>query len=439
MNTSYYGTNTTYGYNYGAVQAFGTGMLIFVGILWLIAIAVSILQIISMWKIYKKAGKPGWASIIPIYNMIVLFEIVGRKWWTLFLLMIPFYNIYLIIMINIELAKKFGKSSGFGIGLTFIPVIFYPILAFGKKNVFEGEESVASGGDTSVTSENTNLEGNVNMDSSIPNNQFPQNDFNNVTEQTNSINTQQGFVNTFENEPWPPVSGLNNGVTQSQNPDFTNNTIPTFTTNNQPVNFIIPNDSMQNLDNNNQFNDEVSSYQNQVNSDTINAVSEALSNMDNTQSENNVLFDSNKFDPQLGVEEVQQAPIQNDATEQPSVIQTPTMEEINAQPVQNNMAFNNVINEQQPAIQPSANEEINLQSSQDMFTNNVVSDKQPIVQTPVNDQINMQPVQSDVTLNDNVQQDIQTPVNEEIMDFGNENTNLDDVNQDQNNVSSGQM
>ncbi|TWU00752.1 DUF5684 domain-containing protein [Stieleria varia] len=89
-----------------------------------------ILMIASLWIVFQKAGKPGWASIIPIYNAIVLIEIAGKPLWWILLLMIPFVNIIFGIMLSIAIAENFGKSTGFGIGLAFLGFIFFPILAF---------------------------------------------------------------------------------------------------------------------------------------------------------------------------------------------------------------------------------------------------------------------------------------------------------------------
>ena len=104
---------------------------------------VSIFLIVCQWIIYKKAGKNGWESIIPVYNLIVLFDIVGLPKWYIVLLIVPIANIYVLIRTYIELAHKFGKSTGFGLGLTFFNVIFIPILAFDKKAIYEGSEFVA--------------------------------------------------------------------------------------------------------------------------------------------------------------------------------------------------------------------------------------------------------------------------------------------------------
>jgi len=85
--------------------------------------------IASIWKIYTKAGQPGWACLIPFYSFYILAKIVGIKnWWLIF---IPLANIYIAIVAIFKLAKVFGKGTGFGFGLLFLGFIFYPILGFG--------------------------------------------------------------------------------------------------------------------------------------------------------------------------------------------------------------------------------------------------------------------------------------------------------------------
>ncbi|MFW5713464.1 MAG: DUF5684 domain-containing protein [Brevefilum sp.] len=93
---------------------------------------VGIIMIIAMWKLFSKAGKPGWASLIPIYNIWVLLEIVGRPGWWIILMLIPGVNFIIGIIVMIDLAKSFGKETGFAIGLILLPFIFMLILAFGK-------------------------------------------------------------------------------------------------------------------------------------------------------------------------------------------------------------------------------------------------------------------------------------------------------------------
>jgi hypothetical protein len=106
------------------LSALGAGIGI-VGMI--VSVAFAVLMIASMWKIFTKAGEPGWASIVPIYNIIVLLKIAGKPiWWFLILwLFIP------VIFVAISLARNFGKGAGFAIGLLFLPFIFYPVLAFG--------------------------------------------------------------------------------------------------------------------------------------------------------------------------------------------------------------------------------------------------------------------------------------------------------------------
>lgn len=107
---------------------YGNGGVGFVG--WLIYIVAIVFYVLCLWKIFVKAGKPGWAAIIPIYNILVELEVVGRPWYWLLLMLIPVVNIVLGIIIIFRLAKVFGHSIGFGFGLLFLAFIFIPILAF---------------------------------------------------------------------------------------------------------------------------------------------------------------------------------------------------------------------------------------------------------------------------------------------------------------------
>ncbi len=94
-------------------------------------IAFVVIVVASMWIVFTKAGEPGWAAIIPFYNFIVLCRIGGKPWWWLLLLFIPFVNLIVSIMLSIAVARKFGRGTGFGVGLSLLAFIFYPILAFG--------------------------------------------------------------------------------------------------------------------------------------------------------------------------------------------------------------------------------------------------------------------------------------------------------------------
>ena len=98
------------------------------GILYL---AIIVLVIAGFWKVFTKAGKPGWAVIIPIYNLIVLLEITGKPIWWIILLLIPVVNIVIIFIVYHALSTSFGKGVGFTFGLILLGFIFIPILGFG--------------------------------------------------------------------------------------------------------------------------------------------------------------------------------------------------------------------------------------------------------------------------------------------------------------------
>jgi len=97
-----------------------------------IILVFGVISIVSYWKIFEKASKPGWAAIIPIYSTIVLLEIIKKPLWWLLLLLIPGVNLIFAIWATNLLSKSFGKNEGFTIGLLLLPVIFLPILAFDK-------------------------------------------------------------------------------------------------------------------------------------------------------------------------------------------------------------------------------------------------------------------------------------------------------------------
>jgi hypothetical protein len=107
----------------------GSGMGVGGTILYIIVI---VFYLFCLWKVFVKAGKPGWAAIVPFYNILVELEIVGRPWYWLLLMFIPVVNIVLFIIVLFRLAKVFGHSTGFGFGLLFLSFIFLPILAFDK-------------------------------------------------------------------------------------------------------------------------------------------------------------------------------------------------------------------------------------------------------------------------------------------------------------------
>ncbi len=122
-----------------------------------IIFAILILQIIAMWKLFNKAGEKGWKSIIPIYNIVILFKISGLSPWLILAFLatiIPFIGFIVVIALNAvlayKLAKSFGKDGGWAVGLYFLAPIFYMILAFGKS------EYVGPGGEQQVSTSTEN-------------------------------------------------------------------------------------------------------------------------------------------------------------------------------------------------------------------------------------------------------------------------------------------
>ena len=109
-----------------------------VGIIYL---GIIVLMIVSMWKIFTKAGKPGWAIFIPIYNAIVWLEIAKKPWWWIFLMLIPYIGMIWGIWALNMVVKNFGKDVGFTIGCIFLPFIFIPILGLGDAKYIGTDEA----------------------------------------------------------------------------------------------------------------------------------------------------------------------------------------------------------------------------------------------------------------------------------------------------------
>ena len=106
--------------------------------------AVYLVLFVATWKIYTKAGRPGWAALIPIYSTVVFCQICGRSGWLTLALMIPGVNVIVSIMLTVDLARVFGRGTGFMLGLIFLSPIFFPILAFGSSR-YVGRPSGRSG------------------------------------------------------------------------------------------------------------------------------------------------------------------------------------------------------------------------------------------------------------------------------------------------------
>ena len=97
-----------------------------------ISLALVAAVMAGIWKVFVKAGKPGWGCLVPIYSIILILEMAGKPMWWIVLLLIPLVGLIVMLLVNIEIAKKFGQSTGFGVRLALLPFIFYPMLGVGS-------------------------------------------------------------------------------------------------------------------------------------------------------------------------------------------------------------------------------------------------------------------------------------------------------------------
>ncbi len=152
---------SNYNYNYDMPTTLVTAILGALMVYLFIILVIAVIQLIAMWKLYKKAGEKGWKSIVPIYNLVILFKISGLSPWLIFAyfaIIIPFIGwlvpIALNAVLSYKLAKSYGKDGGWAVGLYFLPTIFYMILAFGKS------QYVGPGGETVTCEDNVIVENN---------------------------------------------------------------------------------------------------------------------------------------------------------------------------------------------------------------------------------------------------------------------------------------
>lgn len=111
--------------NPGLFAGLGIGMMVFL-------IAFYVFMIASQWKVFAKAGQPGWAVLVPIYNIIVMFKVARVPGWWFVMFFIPIANIIFMVKLTHAISKNFGKDGGFTAGLIFLPFVFWPILGFGS-------------------------------------------------------------------------------------------------------------------------------------------------------------------------------------------------------------------------------------------------------------------------------------------------------------------
>lgn len=142
MDTTY----STYSTSSAVDSAGSVAGLAFAGVIWLFDLVIIVLMLIGMWKLYAKAGKPGWASIVPIYNAVVMCEIAGRPTWWVVLLFIPFVNFIIMILLTIDFVKAYGKGTGFAVLAVLLPFVAYLIMAFDKETRYVRAGGPVAGG-----------------------------------------------------------------------------------------------------------------------------------------------------------------------------------------------------------------------------------------------------------------------------------------------------
>ena len=118
---------TLLGSSDGAYIGTGIGVYVVLLVLWLA----------GMWRVFVKGNRPGWAAIIPFFNIYTLLKVVGRPGWWLILYLIPVVNLVVNIIVSVDLARSFGKSAGYAVGIFLLPFIFFPILGFGSARYAE--------------------------------------------------------------------------------------------------------------------------------------------------------------------------------------------------------------------------------------------------------------------------------------------------------------
>lgn len=123
------------------VAGFVLGLL-----LTLAALALGALVVAGTWKMFVKAGQPGWGIFVPIYNCLLMVRIVGMPDWTLLLFLVPGIRLAFHIIVSLELAKRFHQSTPFTVGLILLPTIFWAVLGFGKAEY--APETIAADADT---------------------------------------------------------------------------------------------------------------------------------------------------------------------------------------------------------------------------------------------------------------------------------------------------
>lgn len=259
-----------YSYGYDPSLAAGADAASFLSgmvlIIYLISIIGSLVSLIAMWKIFTKAGKPGWAAIVPIYNVVVLFEIVGLEWWhVLVALFVPFAALIYIIIVDIKLAKVFGKGTGLILLLIFIPVVGQLMLAFGNAS-YNGQV------DYVVNNMGMNMNNQNNMNGM------------NVNSVNNNINNGRDYSAMNVNNDDHYYNAELDHMSQKQ------------------INEMVKNNMQMKQNNNQMNNNQFTNQNNTLNNNQFNTQGVPMNNMMNNQvNEQSIIQEEQRLDNQTGV------------------------------------------------------------------------------------------------------------------------------------------
>lgn len=288
LNFAYYTGETDY-YDYSGVFA-GLGILAGLGVAFFIFMMVAIVfYIIVNWKIFTKAGKPGWAALVPVYNVYVMLQIADLGAIYLLLLCLPFINLYAIYKMYVGLARNFGKSDGFGIAMIFFSPILLPVLAFGNATYNGNGNSDWNNNNNSNWNNNNNNNWNNNSNNNWNNNQN--------SNQSMNFDPQTGQAITgYDPQTGQPIYA-NQNTAQPNNNTFVNNTM------NEPTNNTFVNN---NSNNNNMFiNNQNNIDNNSFNSNNVDYTNQNMNN--NSFTNNTTVNDNNQM---FGNQQVNE-PVQN--------------------------------------------------------------------------------------------------------------------------------
>src|SRR5690242_15241696 len=100
------------------------------GVIVLVIIATLVVSIASLWRLFESVGEPGWAAVVPVYNLVVTLRVAGMSAWWMLALLIPYVGVLAFLPVALAFAQRFGRGAGFGVGIWLFPFIFFPILAF---------------------------------------------------------------------------------------------------------------------------------------------------------------------------------------------------------------------------------------------------------------------------------------------------------------------